>query len=61
MICYDDAEKEEKENNDMAEYWDLYDENRNSLGKTIKRGDAFAEGNTMSAAKSGFRIQRENF
>ena len=28
----------------MAEYWDLYDENRNLLGKTIKRGDAFAEG-----------------
>ena len=28
----------------MAEYWDLYDENRNPLGRTIKRGDAFAEG-----------------
>ena len=28
----------------MAEYWDLYDANRNPLGKTIKRGDAFAEG-----------------
>lgn len=28
----------------MAEYWDLYDVNRNPLGKTIKRGDAFAEG-----------------
>jgi len=28
----------------MAEYWDLYDENRNALGRTIKRGDAFAEG-----------------
>ena len=28
----------------MAEYWDLYDENRNLLGKTIKRGDTFAEG-----------------
>ena len=28
----------------MAEYWDLYDANRNPLGRTIKRGDAFAEG-----------------
>ena len=28
----------------VAEYWDLYDENRNPLGRTIKRGDAFAEG-----------------
>lgn len=28
----------------MAEYWDLYDENRNPLGRTIKRGEAFAEG-----------------
>lgn len=28
----------------MSEYWDLYDENRNLLGRTIKRGDAFAEG-----------------
>ena len=28
----------------MAEYWDIYDENRNLTGKTIKRGDAFAEG-----------------
>ena len=28
----------------MDEYWDLYDENRNLLGRTIKRGDAFAEG-----------------
>lgn len=28
----------------MAEYWDLYDINRNPLGRTIKRGDAFAEG-----------------
>ena len=28
----------------MAEYWDLYDADRNSLGRTIKRGDAFAEG-----------------
>lgn len=28
----------------MAEYWDLYDENRSLLGKTIKRGDALAEG-----------------
>jgi len=28
----------------MAEFWDLYDENRNLLGRTIKRGDAFAEG-----------------
>ncbi len=26
------------------EYWDLYDANRNQLGRTIKRGDAFAEG-----------------
>ena len=25
----------------MAEYWDLYDENRNSLNRTIKRGDKF--------------------
>ena len=28
----------------MAEYWDLYDANRKMLGRTIKRGDAFAEG-----------------
>ena len=28
----------------MAEYWDLYDADRKSLGRTIKRGDAFAEG-----------------
>ena len=28
----------------MAEYWDLYDAERNLLGRTIKRGDAFAEG-----------------
>lgn len=28
----------------MAEYWDLYDENKNLLGRTIKRGEAFAEG-----------------
>ncbi|MBO5178568.1 MAG: NUDIX domain-containing protein [Lachnospiraceae bacterium] len=28
----------------MAEYWDLYDANRKALGRTIKRGDAFAEG-----------------
>lgn len=28
----------------MAEYWDLYDAGRKPLGRTIKRGDAFAEG-----------------
>ena len=28
----------------MAEYWDLYDADRKTLGRTIKRGDAFAEG-----------------
>jgi len=28
----------------MAEYWDIYDVNRKLTGKTIKRGDAFAEG-----------------
>lgn len=28
----------------MAEYWDLFDENKNLLGRTIKRGEAFAEG-----------------
>ena len=28
----------------MAEYWDLYDADRNPLGRTIKRGDAFAGG-----------------
>ena len=28
----------------MAEYWDLYDANRNPLGRTIKRGEAFADG-----------------
>lgn len=28
----------------MTEYWDLYDANRKLLGRTIKRGDAFAEG-----------------
>ena len=28
----------------MAEYWDLYDADRTPLGRTIKRGDAFAEG-----------------
>ena len=32
------------EEKNMAEYWDLYDANRNPLGRTIKRGDAFAEG-----------------
>ena len=28
----------------MAEYWDLYDADRKALGRTIRRGDAFAEG-----------------
>jgi len=28
----------------MAEYWDLYDADRKLLGRTIKRGDVFAEG-----------------
>lgn len=28
----------------MAEYWDIYDVNRELTGRTIKRGDAFAEG-----------------
>ena len=28
----------------MAEYWDLYDAERKPLGRTIKRGNAFAEG-----------------
>ncbi len=28
----------------MVEYWDLYDADRTPLGRTIKRGDAFAEG-----------------
>lgn len=28
----------------MAEYWDLYDAERKPLGRTIKRGDAFTEG-----------------
>lgn len=28
----------------MAEYWDLYDADRKTLGRTIKRGDAFADG-----------------
>lgn len=28
----------------MVEYWDIYDENRKFTGKTIKRGDSFAEG-----------------
>lgn len=28
----------------MDEYWDLYDEKRNLLERTIKRGDLFAEG-----------------
>lgn len=28
----------------MVEYWDLYDEKRNFMGRTIKRGDVFAEG-----------------
>ena len=28
----------------MAEYWDLYDADRKPLGRTIKRGDAFADG-----------------
>lgn len=28
----------------MAEYWDLYDADRKPLGRRIKRGDAFAEG-----------------
>lgn len=30
--------------NYMEEYWDIYDVNRQLTGKTIKRGDAFAEG-----------------
>jgi len=28
----------------MVEYWDLYNADRTPLGRTIKRGDAFAEG-----------------
>lgn len=28
----------------MSEYWDLYDADRKPLGRTIKRGDAFSEG-----------------
>ena len=28
----------------MVEYWDLFDANRKPLGRTIKRGDAFADG-----------------
>lgn len=28
----------------MAEYWDIYDKDRNLTGKTIRRGDAFEEG-----------------
>jgi len=28
----------------VAEYWDLFDANRKPLGRTIKRGDAFADG-----------------
>ena len=28
----------------MAEYWDLYDADRKSLGRTIKRGGPFADG-----------------
>ncbi len=28
----------------MAEYWDLYDENRNPLGKRHRRGDELGEG-----------------
>ena len=32
------------EDKTMAEYWDLYDADRKPLGRTIKRGDAFAEG-----------------
>ena len=28
----------------MVEYWDIYDVNRKLTGKTIKRGEAFAEG-----------------
>lgn len=27
----------------MAEYWDVYDENREFVGKTIKRGDPFGK------------------
>ncbi len=27
----------------MAEYWDIYDKDRNLTGRTIKRGDAFGE------------------
>ena len=27
----------------MVEYWDLYDANRNFLGRTIKRGEPFGE------------------
>ena len=27
----------------MAEYWDVYDENRQFMGKTIKRGEPFGE------------------
>ena len=33
------------ENNEtLTEYWDIYTENREPTGRTIKRGDAFAEG-----------------
>lgn len=28
----------------MSEYWDVYDQNREPLGKTIQRGEAFGEG-----------------
>ncbi len=43
------------------EYWDLYDENRNLLGRTIKRGDAFGEGEYHVACEMWVRGTDEKF
>lgn len=45
----------------MSEYWDLYDENRNPLGRTIKRGDAFAEGEYYVCCEMWLQNSKEEF
>ena len=37
----------------MAEYWDVYNENREFTGKTIKRGEPFQESNVGNPKASG--------
>ena len=40
----------------MAEYWDLYDADRKPLGRSVKRGDAFAEGEAQGRAAAAEEI-----